>query len=205
MSPLGRIHLIADLGVLDTVPDADARIAALLAAGLPSLSVRAPGRAVDGWIGRARIWRRLARDHGAFFVVNGPEEAFRELAADGWHRPAATDPPGPEFSAPWGRSAHNATELANATGASWVFLSPAFPTPSKPDATPLDPEELAALAKSTSIPALALGGVTRQNADRCLAAGVDGVAAIRGLLAADGVDWVRDMLREGLRPAAVDD
>lgn len=209
MTPLGPIHLIADLDVLETLDDPLARVTALLEAGLPSLSVRGPGRSAARLSEAGRAIREAARAHGAFFAVNGPPEAAALLDADGRHLAAAapaprTSPLAPDATPaadaaaplPWGRSVHDAAELAaaEATGAHWVFLSPVFPTASKPGAPGLGIDGLAALARTARVPVWALGGITRENAAACLAAGAAGVAAIRGLLADDGPEWVRTAL-----------
>jgi len=202
MAPLGSIHLIADLDVLETVADPLGRVEALLEAGLPSLTLRGPGRSAPALAEAGRPLREAARAHGAFFVVNGPAEAAASLEADGRHLPAAASAPGPSEALPWGRSAHDAEELAaaEAAGARWVFLSPVFPTASKPGASGLGAARFAALARGTRLPVWALGGVTRENAAACVEAGAAGVAAIRGLLGDAGPDWVRSALAAARPP-----
>jgi thiamine-phosphate diphosphorylase len=190
-SPLGRIHLIADLDVLDARADAVDRITELLAAGLPSLSLRGPGRPPADMVRAGRPLRDACRKHGAFFVVNGPEPVVRELDADGWHRPAAADAPPRAWDRPWGRSAHDAGELTRAASAHWVFVSPVFPTVSKPAAIGIGLGGLAALAERSKVPVYALGGITANRDAPCRAAGAAGVAAVRGLLGPGGEDWVR--------------
>jgi thiamine-phosphate pyrophosphorylase len=60
-------------------------------------------------------------------------------------------------------SAHGRAELRRAwrAGANLVFLSPAFPTPSHPDAPGLGPARWTHLARGARLPVAALGGVTR--------------------------------------------
>ena len=190
-APLGRIHLIADLDVLDGMPDGEDRVRRLLAAGLPSLTLRGPGRSSSALVEAGRRLRDLARRHGARFLVNGPEEAVRALNADGWHRPAADGPPPADWDRPWGGSAHDRQELDRARDAHWVFVSPVYPTLSKPGTVGLGAEGLAALVAETSVPAYALGGVDADRHAACLRAGAAGSAAIRGLLGDQGPDWVR--------------
>lgn len=81
-----------------------------------------------------------------------------------------------------GVSAHSvkAVEQAEAEGADYAIFGPVFVTPSKLQyGTPRGLQELAAACRAVSIPVLAIGGITQQNARECLKAGAAGVAAIR--------------------------
>lgn len=84
-----------------------------------------------------------------------------------------------------GVSAHSVAEaqLAAAEGANYLTASPVFLTDSKPGYGPaLEPEGLAAIVASVSIPVLALGGVTAENAASCIAAGAAGVAVMGSVM-----------------------
>ena len=84
-----------------------------------------------------------------------------------------------------GVSAHSVAEaqLAAAEGANYLTASPVFLTESKPGYGPaLEPEGLAAIVSSVSIPVLALGGVTAENAASCIAAGAAGVAVMGSVM-----------------------
>lgn len=74
-------------------------------------------------------------------------------------------------------------EIAPA-GADWAFLSPVFPTPSKPGATCLGLDGLSAgTRRNHGVPVYALGGVDASRSGACLAAGAHGVAVLRAVLA----------------------
>jgi len=65
-------------------------------------------------------------------------------------------------------------------GADYLIFGPVFPTPSKVIYGPSQgPNSLAAVCRSVSIPVLAIGGITLENAASCLSAGAAGIAAIR--------------------------
>jgi thiamine-phosphate pyrophosphorylase len=69
---------------------------------------------------------------------------------------------------------------AAAGGADYLFFGPIFATPSK--AAFGEPQGVARLAEicgSLTIPVLAIGGITLENAGRCFKAGAAGIAAIR--------------------------
>ncbi len=80
-----------------------------------------------------------------------------------------------------GVSCHSLTDVQQAAdeGADYVYLSPIFPSPSKPGyGPPLGLDVLAEAARRSRIPVLALGGVNAGNIPQCLAAGAAGFASI---------------------------
>lgn len=81
-----------------------------------------------------------------------------------------------------GVSCHSreAARSAEGDGADYLFFGPVFATPSKAAyGAPQGLERLAEVCAAVSIPVLAIGGITMQNAAGCLRAGAAGLAAIR--------------------------
>jgi thiamine-phosphate pyrophosphorylase len=81
-----------------------------------------------------------------------------------------------------GVSCHSVQAAASASrdGADYIFFGPVFATPSKaPFGAPQGRERLAEVCSSVTIPVLAIGGITLDNASDCFAAGAAGIAAIR--------------------------
>jgi len=81
-----------------------------------------------------------------------------------------------------GVSCHSleAAKSAAKNGADYLFFGPVFATPSKSAfGAPQGIERLAEVCGAVSIPVLAIGGVTLENASSCFAAGASGIAAIR--------------------------
>jgi thiamine-phosphate pyrophosphorylase len=79
-----------------------------------------------------------------------------------------------------GRSVHSlgSARLAEAEGADFVIFGPVWESSTHPDMKPAGLTALEALARSVGIPVLAIGGVTEDRIELCLAAGADGYAAI---------------------------
>jgi thiamine-phosphate pyrophosphorylase len=95
-----------------------------------------------------------------------------------------------------GVSTHSvkAVQEAQAEGADYAIFGPVFATPSKLEyGPPRGLQELAAACRSVSIPVLAIGGITLQNARECIVAGATGIAAIRLFQEADVRDLVRSL------------
>jgi len=111
--------------------------------------------------------------------------------------PAAKSvPPGFLF----GVSCHSleAAQSAATAGADYIFFGPVFATPSKAAyGGPQGLDRLAELCTSLTIPVLAIGGITLENAPACFSAGASGIAAIRLFQdSADPASIVRAMRRQ---------
>jgi thiamine-phosphate pyrophosphorylase len=81
-----------------------------------------------------------------------------------------------------GVSCHSlqAAKAAASGGAHYLFFGPVFVTPSKVAfGAPQGLDRLAEICHAVSVPVLAIGGITLENAADCLAAGASGIAAIR--------------------------
>jgi thiamine-phosphate pyrophosphorylase len=102
-------------------------------------------------------------------------DAKRLLAAS-----QAGQPPSDDFIL--GVSCHSleAARSASSGGADYIFFGPVFATPSKAAyGAPQGLDHLAEVCASVTIPVLAIGGITVENASACFSAGAAGIAAIR--------------------------
>jgi len=172
------------------------RAAALPPAARARLSVqlRDPQLPLRDLFRLGRDLAAAARELGASFLVNDRVDLALLLQADGVHLGRRSIPIadarallGP--TAWLSTSAHSPADVLAAAraGADAALLSPIFASPGK--AAPLGPEALtearaALAAQGLPLRLYALGGVTLQNAPACIAAGADGVAAIRADLTA---------------------
>ena len=74
---------------------------------------------------------------------------------------------------------------AEASGADYLGVGPVFPTSSKEDAgAPLGPEMIRKIRMATSLPILAIGGISAENVPAVIEAGADGVAVISAITSA---------------------
>lgn len=88
--------------------------------------------------------------------------------------------PGIPGGQPFGVSAHTVSEAVAAAraGASYIMVSPIFPTSSKPGHPGISLDGLREIISAVHIPAFALGGVTSATIEPCLRAGAYGIAGI---------------------------
>ena len=118
--------------------------------------------------------REIGRRAGPKILVNTRSDVALATGADGVHLPASA----PQECLPGllvGRSCHTLDEV-RAAKADFVTFGPVFESPGKGTPVGLDPLRAASrLGK----PVYALGGVTWENAELCLAAGAAGIAGIR--------------------------
>ncbi len=134
----------------------------------------------------------LGRGYGALVTVHEDVAAALAAGAAGVHLPAGVSPAAARRAlgagALVGGSAHAEADLAAlaAAGADYATLSPIFPSASKPGYGPaLGGDRLArAAAAAAPLGVVALGGVTAENAARCIEAGAAGIAVMGSVMAA---------------------
>ena len=98
-----------------------------------------------------------------------------------------------------GASCHSleAAQAAQRDGADYIFLGPIFATPSKAAfGPPQGLTRLAEVCQAVTIPVLAIGGITTENAESCIDAGAAGIAAIRLFQDAQDVTNVVERLHQ---------
>ena len=76
-----------------------------------------------------------------------------------------------------GVSCHTLEDIRDAEGADYVYFSPVFESPGK--GPPVGVAGLREAVRIASMPVIALGGITWENAPSCIEAGAVGIAAIR--------------------------
>ena len=204
--PVPRLLLIAD-GFAAGRPELDAqavreRAVALVAAGVPWVSLRDHGAPPDAFAGHAGPLAAALReaDAGVVVSVHGRLDVARDVGAGlhvGRRGAALADALAAGLAGPVGVSCHSATGAVRAgrAGADYVTLSPVFATRTHPDAVPagIDPLQLA--AERAPVPVLALGGMTPPRARIARLVGAHGAAAISSLLFAwDEARTVRQFL-----------
>ena len=98
-----------------------------------------------------------------------------------------------------GASVGSDAEVAGSRGADYVGIGPVFSTLSKSDAgVAIGVEEFARLARACALPAVAIGGITEENARAVMDAGASGVALIRAVLGAPDPEQAARRIRAAI-------
>lgn len=165
-------------------------VSELLDAGVAAIQLREKDLGDTELIQLTRPIAELCRDYEAKLFINTSTRVAREVGAAGVHLPANAESVKTvktqiDENFYVGCSVHSldAAQKREAEGADFVTYSPIYPTASKPGYGPVvGVERLAEMAESVKLPVFALGGITPDRVDECLAAGAFGVAVMSGVM-----------------------
>lgn len=85
---------------------------------------------------------------------------------------------------------------AESDGADYIGSGAVFPTATKDDADSVSKEELKEIVNSTSIPVVAIGGITIENAESLKDTGIDGFSVVSAIMNADDPKKASEILKE---------
>lgn len=166
-------------------------LAAAFEAGCRWASVREKDQSRDEQVALARELHSVAQRWGARLTLHGDPALAKDAAAAGVHLSAGSDAGrarrllGPQ--ALIGLSVHHVEEARAADLAviDYLVAGPAFQTESKPGYGPyLGMTGIAAICEATTIPVIAIGGITEHGVDDMETAGAAGVAVMGGIMRA---------------------
>ena len=140
----------------------------------------------------AQQLEKLCTEHNVLFMVNDYLDLALAADADGLHL-GQEDLPTKEarkllpIDKILGCSATTAEQAiaAEADGADYIAAGSVFPSPTKEDAHVIGLQGLRQIKEAVSLPLVAIGGITEDNAAEVIAAGADSVAVISAILQAE--------------------
>ena len=167
-------------------------VESVLQNGATFLQIREKDLAKDAFELEAERLKTLCAQHGVPFVVNDSVEITLQCDADGVHV-GQSDIKGRDIRSIIGPdkilgiSAGTVEEAvaAEKAGADYIGVGAVFPTGTKKNATPMTMELLKEIVSSVSIPVVAIGGISAENILQLRGSGVDGVAVVSAIFAAD--------------------
>lgn len=165
----------------------------LLQAGVSVLQYRDKGTDIGRRLAEASELLALCRDFGVTFIVNDDVALAAECGADGVHLgredgsvAVARGQLGED--AVIGVSCYDSLERAEQLaerGADYLAFGAVYGSVTKPDARRVTLDRLREARQRFALPLVAIGGIAPDNAAAVLATGVDALAVIQGVHAAD--------------------
>jgi len=181
-------HLLTDVTLLTCVEQA-------LSGGVRVLQYRRKNGEFRDRVLQAAALRTLCRRYHACLIINDDIDLCQAIEADGVHLgqsdtalAEARYRLGPQ--AIIGISCHDEPALAAVAeqqGASYIALGRFFPSLTKPDAPAASIGNLRLIRAQTSLPIVAIGGITADNGRSLIDAGADLLAVINYLFAAPDI------------------
>ncbi len=141
---------------------------------------------------RARALRELTRETQTLLVINDRPDIALLSEADGVHL-GQDDLAAEDVAGLWGErlivglSTHSFTQAGEAMGkgVDYIGIGPVFPTDTKDAGACIGIGVVSEICRSADLPVVAIGGIDGDNARRLAQAGVQAVAALSALCAAE--------------------
>lgn len=160
--------------------------------GATFLQIREKDLAPDAFEAEAEKLKTLCAQHAVPFVVNDSVEIALQCDADGVHV-GQSDIKGRDIRSIIGPdkilgiSAGTVEEAiaAEKAGADYIGVGAIFGTSTKKNARSMTMERLKEIVSSVSIPVVAIGGISTENILQLCGSGVDGVAVVSAIFAAE--------------------
>lgn len=165
-----------------------------LRGGVTLVQLREKDLAPAALVQEAREMKELCHRYGVPLLVDDDLTAALESGADGIHVGQGDLPvaevrrrAGPDFIV--GATAKTVEQAiaAERAGADYLGVGAVFPSPTKGDAIRITTEQLKAICAAVSIPCVAIGGITKENAASLRGCGAAGLAVISALFAAQDI------------------
>lgn len=177
----------------------------LLEAGVTCVQLREKNQPDEEILRQARDLLPVCRRHHVPLIINDRPDLAKAAGADGVH--VGLSDMGIEKARAYlgdgyliGGSAHNVAEAlaAQKAGADYIGCGAVFGSETKTNVTKLAHRELKAICEAVSIPVVAIGGISLDNIGQLAGTGIDGVAVVSALFAAEdkaaAVQALRDQI-----------
>ncbi len=166
-----------------------------LAGGITCLQLREKKLDDEAFLAEAIQVKKLCGEYHVPLIINDNIRVAKACGADGVHIglndtdiASARAYLGDNFII--GASAHNAEEAiaAERNGADYLGAGAVFGSSTKTDANTLDHAVLREICRTVSVPVVAIGGITLDNASLLAGTGIDGIAVISAIFAQPDIE-----------------
>ncbi|MBQ3335114.1 MAG: thiamine phosphate synthase [Eubacteriaceae bacterium] len=168
------------------------QVEAALKGGITCLQLREKHLSDDAFLAEAKTIGQLCGQYGVPFIINDNVNVALACGADGIHV-GQDDMAAGDVRARVGKdmiigvSVHTVEEAIKAErdGADYLGLGAVFHTDTKGDAEDMTAETLKSICDAVSIPTVAIGGISAKNVAKLTGSGVDGIAVVSAIFAAE--------------------
>ena len=173
-----------------------------LRGGVTLVQLREKNLAKEEFVVEAKAVLALCRQYGVPLIINDRLDVALESGADGVHVGIEDAPvseirrqAGPDFII--GATAKTVAQAraAQSAGADYLGVGAVFPSPTKRNAIRITSEVLREICGSVSIPAVAIGGITAENAPSLRGCGMAGIAVVSAIFGASDIQQAAAGLR----------
>lgn len=159
--------------------------------GATLIQLREKDMSQEEFLKEAREMTALCHSHGTALIINDNVEVALKSGADGVHVGIEDTPvkeirkmvPGDFIIGATAKTTEQA-QRAEQEGADYIGVGAVFPSPTKKNAIRITLEQLKKISGSVRIPAVAIGGITYENADTLRGGGMAGMAVVSAVFGA---------------------
>ena len=173
-----------------------------LRGGVTLVQLREKNLAKEEFVAEAKAVLALCRQYGVPLIINDRLDVALESGADGVHVGIEDAPvseirrqAGPDFIIGATAKTVAQAQAAQAAGADYLGVGAVFPSPTKRNAIRITSEVLLEICGSVSIPAVAIGGITAENAPSLKGCGMAGIAVVSAIFGASDIQQAAAGLR----------
>lgn len=166
-----------------------------LAGGATFVQLREKHMTTDELVKEARTILPICREARVPFLIDDDVEAARLVGADGVHVgqsdtacAEARRILGPDAIVGVSAQTVEQAVAAEQAGADYLGVGALIPTPTKPDAVDVTPEELARICRAVRIPVVGIGGLHLSTVDILDGTGAAGAAVVSAIFAAEDIE-----------------
>lgn len=165
-----------------------------LKGGATLIQLREKNMSQEEFLKEAREITELCHRYGTALIINDNVEVALKSGADGVHvgiedipvKEIRKQAPGDFIIGATAKTTEQA-QRAEKEGADYLGVGAVFPSPTKKNAIRITTEELRKICSSVRIPAVAIGGITSENAGSLAGGGMAGMAVVSAVFGASDI------------------
>lgn len=177
-----------------------------LKGGVTCVQLREKNLDDDAFIEEALEVKALCRRYSVPLIINDRVDVAIKSGADGVHVGIEDCPVaeirrrvGDDFIIGATAKTVEQAKKAEAEGADYLGVGAVFPSPTKKNAIRITTEKLHEICTSVSIPSVAIGGISLDNAEEIAGGGMSGIAVVSAIFGADDIRAAAAALKAAAR------